>query len=98
MDKATDADGHPSKYSNDRIDVENMDVDEPNMIHDSSETKDVNPKQTESMVDDDVEQMMYPQILIKAYNKKLSVMMLRLKKQIRQMMLLDMIVQIVMIE
>ncbi len=55
-DKATDANGHPSKDSDDRIDAEDMDhVDEPDIIHDSSKTNDANAEQTESMVDDDVE-------------------------------------------
>ena len=55
-DKATDANGHPSKDYDDRIDAEDMDhVDEPDIIHDSSKTNDANAEQTESMVDDDVE-------------------------------------------
>jgi hypothetical protein len=56
VDKANDANGHPSKDSDDRIDAENMNVDEPDMIHDSSKTNDANAEKTESMVDDDVEQ------------------------------------------
>jgi hypothetical protein len=52
-DKATDANGHPSKDSDDRIDVENMDVDKPDMIHDGAKTNDANAEQTESIVDDD---------------------------------------------
>jgi hypothetical protein len=54
-DKATDANGHPSKDSDDRIDVENMDVDEPDMIYDGFKTNDANADQTESTVNDDVE-------------------------------------------
>ncbi len=54
--QANDANGHPSKDSDDRINAENMTVDEPNMIHDSSKTNYANTEQTESMVDDDVEQ------------------------------------------
>jgi hypothetical protein len=41
-DKATDANGHPSKDSDDRIGAENMNVDQPNMIHDGSKTNDTN--------------------------------------------------------
>ncbi len=37
-DKA--ANGHPSKDSDNRINAENMDVDEPDMIHGGSETND----------------------------------------------------------
>jgi hypothetical protein len=55
VDKATDAHGHPSKDSNDRNEAENMDVDEPDMIHEGSETNDANAKQPESIVDNDVE-------------------------------------------
>jgi hypothetical protein len=50
-EKATDTNGHPSKDSDDRIDVESMDVDEPDMIHDDSKTNNSNAEQTESMVD-----------------------------------------------
>jgi hypothetical protein len=56
MDKANDANGHPSQDSDDRIDAENNNDDEPDIIHDSSKTNDSNAEQTESMVDDDVEQ------------------------------------------
>ncbi len=55
-EKAHDATGQPSQDSDDRIDAENMNVDEPDIIHDSSKTNDANAEQTESMVDDDVEQ------------------------------------------
>ncbi len=65
-----------------QIDRENSNVDEPN-IHDSSKTNDVNAEQANSIVDDDVEQMMYPKILFKAYKTKLIVMMLGWKKQMR---------------
>ncbi len=55
-DKATDANGHPSIDSDDRIDVENMVIDESEdfMIHDRFETNDANAEQTELMVDDDL--------------------------------------------
>ncbi len=56
VDKANEANGHPSQGSDDRIDAENMNVDEPDIIRDSSKTNDANAEQTESMVDDDVEQ------------------------------------------
>ncbi len=56
-DKATEANGNPSKDSDDRIDVENMDVDKPEdiVIHDGSKANDAHVEQTESMVDDDFE-------------------------------------------
>ncbi len=56
VDKANDANGHPSQDSDDRIDAENSNVDEPNIIHDSSKTNDANAEQTQSMVDNDVDQ------------------------------------------
>ncbi len=56
VDKANDANGHPSQDSDDIIDAENVNVDQPDIIHDSSKTNDANAEQTESMVDDDVEQ------------------------------------------
>ncbi len=56
MDKANDVNGQPSQEPDDRIDVENTNVDGPNIIHDSSKINDANAEQTESMVDDDVEQ------------------------------------------
>jgi hypothetical protein len=55
VDKATDPNGHPSIDSDDRIDAENMNVDEPNMIHDGYKANDANAEQTESIVDDVVE-------------------------------------------
>jgi hypothetical protein len=56
VDKANDANGHPSQDSNVTIDVENSNVDGPDIIHRSSKTNDANAEQSESMVDDDVEQ------------------------------------------
>jgi hypothetical protein len=44
VDKATDANGHPSNASDNRIHAENMDVDEPDMIHDGPKTNDANVK------------------------------------------------------
>jgi hypothetical protein len=57
VDKANDANGHPSQDSDVTIDAKkkNGNVDEPDIIHDSSKTNDANAEQTESMVDDDVE-------------------------------------------
>jgi hypothetical protein len=57
VDEANDANGHPCQASDVTIDAENCnDVDEPDIIPDSSKTNDANAEQTESMVDDDVEQ------------------------------------------
>ncbi len=56
-DKATDANSHPSIDSDNRIDAENMVVDESEdfRIHKGFETNDTNAEQTELMVDDDFE-------------------------------------------
>jgi hypothetical protein len=56
VDEANDANCHPRQDSDVLIDAENSNVDEPDIIHDSSKTNDANAEQTESMVDDDVEQ------------------------------------------
>ncbi len=53
--EANDVNGHSSQEIGVRIDRKNSNVDESN-IHDSSKTDDANAEQTESMVDDDVEQ------------------------------------------
>jgi hypothetical protein len=97
VDKANYANGHPSQDSDVRIDAENMNVDEPYIIHDSSKTNDANAEQTESMVDDDIEQNDVSTNINQGLQKE-SVMMLRWNKRIRQLMLLVMLVQIVMIE
>jgi hypothetical protein len=55
VSEANDVHGHSSQESGVKIDRENSNVDEPN-IHDSSKTNDGNAEQTESFVDDDVEQ------------------------------------------
>ncbi len=54
--EANDVNDHPSQESDVTIDAENSNVDEPDIIHDSSKLNDANAEQTESMVDDDVEQ------------------------------------------
>jgi hypothetical protein len=48
-DKATDANGHPSIDSDDRIDAENMVIDEPEdfMIHDGFEMNDAHAEQSD---------------------------------------------------
>ena len=78
--ETNDVNGHPSQEFDVQIDAENSNVDEPNIIHDSSKTNDANAEQTESMVDDDVEQNDVPQNIIQGLQKKMSVMMLRWKK------------------
>ena len=62
--------GHSCQEIGVQIDRENSNVDEPN-IHDSSKTNDGNAEQTDSIVDGDVNKMMYPKILFKAYKMKL---------------------------
>jgi hypothetical protein len=52
--EATDTNGHPSQESDVTVNAENGNIDEPDIIHDSSKTIDTNVEQTESMVDDDV--------------------------------------------
>jgi hypothetical protein len=56
VSEANDLNGHPSQESDVQIDAKISNVDEPDIIHDSSKTHDANAEQTESMVDDDVEQ------------------------------------------
>jgi hypothetical protein len=93
--EANDANGHPSQESDVTIGAENTNIDEPHIIHDSSKAIDANAEPTESIM---LNIMMYPRILFKAPKKKLSVMMLRWEKQMRQLMLLVMLIKIVMIE
>jgi hypothetical protein len=56
VSKLNDINGHSSQEIDVKIDVENSNVDEPDIIHDNSKTNDGNAEQTESIVDDDVEQ------------------------------------------
>jgi hypothetical protein len=95
VDKANDANCHSSQDSDVTIDAKNSNFDKLDIVHDSSKINDANAKQTESMVDDDVEQNDASQNNIQGLQKKLSVMMLRWKKQMRQMMLLVMLIKIV---
>ena len=53
--EANESNGHPSQESDVTVNAEKSNTDEPDTIHDSSKTIDANAKQTESMVDDDVE-------------------------------------------
>jgi hypothetical protein len=55
VSEANDVHGHSIQEIGVQIDRENSNIDEPN-IHDSSNTNDGNAEQTESIVDDDVEQ------------------------------------------
>ncbi len=55
VSKTNDVHGHSSQEIGVQIDRENSNVDEPN-IHDSSKTNDGNAEQTDSIVDDNVEQ------------------------------------------
>ncbi len=55
VSEAPDVHGHSSQEIRVQIEKENSNNDEPN-IHDSSNTNDGNAEQTESIVDDDVEQ------------------------------------------
>jgi hypothetical protein len=70
VDKANDANGHPSQDSDVTIDAKNSNVDELDIIHDSSKTNDANAEQTESMVDDDVEDNDVSQNIIQGLQNK----------------------------
>ncbi len=67
--KANDVHGHSSQEMDVQIDVENSNIDESN-IHDSSKTNNGNAEQTESMVDDDVEQNDVSQNIIQGLQSK----------------------------
>jgi hypothetical protein len=67
--ETNDVHGHSSQEMDVQIDVENSNVDESN-IHDSSKTNDGNAEQTESMVNDDVEQNDVSQNIIRGLQNK----------------------------
>jgi hypothetical protein len=54
--EANEVNGHPSQEFDVQIDAENSNIDEHDIIHDSSKTNNANAEQTESMVDDNVDQ------------------------------------------
>jgi hypothetical protein len=70
VDKANDANGHPSQDSDVTIDTENSNVDEPDIIHDSSKTNNANAEQKESRVDNDVEYNDVSQNIIQGLQKE----------------------------
>ncbi len=53
--EANDTNGHPSQESDVTVDAENSNIDGLDIIHDSSKTIDTNVKQTEPIVDSDVD-------------------------------------------
>jgi hypothetical protein len=55
VDEVNDTNGHPSQESGVTLNAKNSNIDEPDIIHDSSKTIDTNAEQTKSMVDDDAE-------------------------------------------
>ena len=69
VSEANDVHGHSSQEIGVQIDRENSNVDEPN-IHDSSITNDANVEQTNSIVDDDVEQNDVSQNIIQGLQNK----------------------------
>ncbi len=69
VSEANDVHGHSSQEIGVQIDRENSNFDEPN-IHDSSKTNDGNAEQTESIVDDDVEQNDVSQSIIQGLQNK----------------------------
>ncbi len=46
VDEANDTNGHPSQESDVTADAKNSNIDEPDIIHDSSKTIDTNAEQT----------------------------------------------------
>ncbi len=69
MGEANNLNDHPSQESDVQIDAENSNIDELDIIHDSSKTKDANAEQKESIVDDDVEQNDVSQNLFQGLQK-----------------------------
>ncbi len=69
VSEANDVHGHSSQEIGVQIDRENSNVDEPN-IHDKSKTNDGNAEQTDSIVDDDVEQNDVSQNIIQGLPNK----------------------------
>jgi hypothetical protein len=53
--EANDTNGHPSQAFDVTVDAENSNIDGLHIIHDSSKTIDTNVKQTEPIVDSDVD-------------------------------------------
>ncbi len=70
VSEANDVNGHPSQEIDVQIDAENSNIDEPDIIHDSSKTNYANAEQTESIVDDDVEQNDVSQNIIQGLQNK----------------------------
>jgi hypothetical protein len=96
--EANDVNGHPSQEFDVQIDAENSNVDEPDIIHDSFKTNDANAEQTESIVDDDAEQNDVSQNIIQGLQNKTVSDDVEMEKQMRQLMLVVMLIKIVMIE
>ncbi len=69
VSEANDVHGHSSQEIGVQIDVENSNIDEPN-IHDNTKTNDGNAEQTESIIDDDVEQNDVSQNIIQGFQNK----------------------------
>ncbi len=67
---ANDVNGHPSQEIDVQTDAENSNLDEPDIFHGSSKTNDANAEQTESIVDDDVEQNDVSQNIIQGLQYK----------------------------
>ncbi len=76
VSEANDVNGHSSQEIDVQIEVENSNIDEPDIIHDSSKTNDWNAEQTEPIVDDDVEQNDVSRSIIQGLQTKPLVMML----------------------
>ncbi len=77
-----DVHGLCSQETGVQIDKGNNNLDEPN-IHDSSKTNDANAEQTNSIIDDDVEQNEVSQIIIQGLQNKTVSNDVGMEKQMR---------------
>ncbi len=59
--EANETNGYPSQESDVTVNAENSNIDEPDIIYDRSKTIDTIAEQTESIVDDDLIIVMYPE-------------------------------------
>ncbi len=94
VSEANDVHGHSSQEIGVQIDRENSNVDGSN-IHDSSKTNDDDAEQTESIVDNDVEQNNVSQNIIQGLQNELLVRMLGWIKQMRQLTLMGKLLSLI---
>jgi hypothetical protein len=94
VSEANDVHGHSSQEIGVQTDRENSNVDEPN-IHDSSKTNHGNAEQTDSIVDDDVEQNNVPQNIIQGLQNKTVSKDIGMEKQMRRLMLMERLLSLI---